>query len=228
MPATDRSTMELGSRDFSMEDLARFRDLALSDARFDAPHSELLVLSGLSGVKQYEGLDRMGPKDRWDNKEPTYLYFTISWPSRARCSLYIDPDRPARIVIEGPKDWKVKVEERMMTTFGGGDSRYKVHSKAGYVIIWISVVSIAALFIAGYVLGSNESDPTIILPVMISSGLLGLYLSFSKMKDLQPANTISLKGRKRWWLESLMHLLVIALGIISAIMASFLVRFFLE
>ncbi|MGA1822838.1 MAG: hypothetical protein ACMUIG_09960, partial [Thermoplasmatota archaeon] len=160
--------------------------------------------------------------------EPSYLYYTITWPALGRCSIYLDPDRPAKIVIEGKQDWVDQVESDIKKEFVKGDSRYLVHQRGGIFLIWLMVIVIAILGLMITSIIRGEVNPLMILVVLVMSGILGTYMSLLKAKEIQPANTISLKGRKRPRLESLMHIITIALGIISAILATIIVEFALD
>jgi hypothetical protein len=218
-----RRTIELGSQDLGIADLAGFREKVVSGSWPGKDASELIVLSGFSGTFQFESLNDLYAKVKTLPTEPVYLYYSITYPSKARCSLYLDSDLPARIVLEGDEEWLSGAEQGIKALFRSGDRRYLLHNSKGFLIIWASVIGIAAMMIAGFVIGSGSNDPMIIIPVIISAGLLGIYLSLAKIKDIQPANTISLYRKREWWVESILHLLTVALGIISAIIASLIV-----
>ena len=220
---TERRTIELGSQDIGIGDLAMFREKVVSRSGLGDRASELIVLSGFLGTFQFESLTDLNAKVGTLPSEPVYLYYSITYPSKARCSLYLDPDLPARVVLEGGGKWVSEVEKDLKDLFRSGDKRYLLHNPKGFLVIWASVIGIAALMLGGFVIGSGSTDPMIIIPVIVSAGLLGTYLSLAKLKDIQPANTISLQRKRAWWVESTLHLLTVALGIISAIIASLIV-----
>jgi hypothetical protein len=223
MLKNQRTVIELGSQDLGIGDIARFRDCLMAGSGFSEEAAELIVLSGFSGVSEFHSLSELSERMSDLPKEPSYLHYSLTWPSKARCSIYIDPDLPTRIVLEGDGGWVKEEERRTLNLFQAGDKRYRLHGKAGYLLIWASVIGIATLILMGFIIGSGSKDPMVIIPVIISSGLLGIYLSLVKLKDIQPANTISLVRRRAWWIESVLHLLTIALGVISAIIATVIV-----
>lgn len=224
MERSERSVLELGSLDVGLDELRGFKEAALLAAKLDMAPMELIVNSGLSGVDHYSSLGSLIESTPKSKFAPSYLHYSITWPSRARCSLYLDPDRPARIVLEGDRGITGRMREAFSKTFGKGDERFRLHGPIGLFLIWLAVILIASTFTIAYIIGSGSADPMIIIPVIVSSGVLGIYLSFFKLKDINPANTISLGSRQSWVGNMLLNLLTVALGIISAIMSAFILR----
>ena len=224
MERPDRTVLEFGSLDVGLEELKAFREGAIGAAGFDNAPMELVVNSGLSGVEHYDSLEELLERAKVHVLKPTYFHYSITWPSRARCSLYLEPDRPARIVMEGD----VEVLERMKRAFssrlGMGGKRYRLHGPVGLFLIWLAIILIASAFTVAFIIGSGSADPVIIIPVIVSSGVLGIYLSIFKLKELNPANTISLGSRCAWMGNIILNMLTVALGIISAIIAAFILR----
>ncbi|MDG6224965.1 MAG: hypothetical protein QCI82_05575 [Candidatus Thermoplasmatota archaeon] len=224
MERPDRTVLEFGSMDMGLDELKIFRESALKASGLDSTPMELVVNSGLSGVEHYDGLEELLERYRVHMFKPSYFHYSITWPSVARCSLYLEPDRPARIVMEGGSD----VLERMKRTFtsklGTGGKRYRLHGPVGLFLIWLVVILIASTFILAFIIGSGSADPVIIIPVIVSSSVLGMYLSMFKLKDLNPANTVSLGPRGGWIGNVILNMLTVALGIISAIIAAFILR----
>jgi len=223
MASTERISMDLRSQDVTADELVELRKAVSERSQFGHPPKELIMLSGLSGTTDFSDLGSfLKIKDDLP-REPVYLHYSLTFPSLARCSLYLDADRPARIVLEGPPEWTEDLTKSIKGIFSAGDARYRLYGKYGFLVIWASVVIIASAFLVTYVLVSSDPDPLIIIPVIISSGLLGIYLSLANIKELQPANTISLRGKRKWYLETGLHLGTVALGIVSAILATYIV-----
>lgn len=219
-----RTVLEIGSLDVGLEELEAFRKGALGAAGFDSAPMELLVNSGLSGVEHYDSLEELLERSKVHLFKPSYFHYSITWPSRARCSLYLEPDRPARIVLEGGGDVLERMKRSFSSRFGKGGKRYRLHGPVGLFLIWLAVILIASAFIVAFIIGSGSADPVIIIPVIVSSSVLGIYLSMFKLKELNPANTVSLGSKRSWVGNVILNMLTVALGIISAIIAAFIIR----
>jgi hypothetical protein len=224
MGSYGRIVVDLRSQDLDMSDLTEFRDRLgkVLGKRIE----ELIMFSSANKPYQFKSLGdfKENMKDIPDNA--SYFYYTISNKSGERCSLYLDPDRPGKVVIEGSKEWTSRMEEVVSGIFPSGGERYKVHDKYGIVLIWSTVVVLAGLILGGAYLLFNI-DATVISVVIFTSSILGIYLSVRKSKELQPANTISFIKKRRFWIDTVLYLVMVALGIVSAIMASVIVQGFL-
>jgi len=224
MGSYERTVVDLRSQDLDISDLSGFRD-RIKKAH-DGNLQELIMFSSSNKPYQFNSLgsfmERMS--DIPDNA--SYFYYTLSTDVGERCSLYLDPDRPGKVVIEGSKEWTKRMRDVISNLFPSGGERYKVHQKYGIVLIWSVVVILAAIILgAAYVL--FRIDALVISVVIFTSSILGIYLSVRKSRELQPANTISFVKRRRFWLDTVLNTIVIVLGVISAILASVLVQNFL-
>jgi hypothetical protein len=155
----------------------------------------------------------------------SYFYFTLTYHGGERCSLYLDPDRPGKVVIEGHGKWADLMEKRVHEAFPKGGERFRIHQKFGILMIWGIIVLLAAviLTVASLFIGL---DPVVFSVVIFTSSILGIYLSIVKSKELQPANTISFVKKRKFWFETFLNLLTIGLGIICAVLATVLVQGF--
>lgn len=221
--------MDLQSQDVGLEELRGFRKAVMSTAGGKAGKpEELIMFSAESRPYQYDSLDSMVEELPSLPEGASYLYYTIRFRKLGRCSLYLDPDRPGKVVIEGDEGWMERVSRAVSDGMGKGDPRHVVHSRAGVFIIWGIIVSVAILALTITTLAMGGADPILTAVIIFMSGMLGIYLSLVKMKEIQPANRISFSGSSRWWVESLLHLVTIALGIICAIMGAVLVKEILD
>lgn len=229
MSKETRKVFDLGSQDFELNDLKQFRDTIMKHPLMKKRiPNELIMFSRDSEPYTFKNLQELLKEISSLPPEVSYLSYTITWPSLGRCSIYLDPDRPAKIVIEGDHEWVEEIESDIKKQFIQGDRRYLVHQKGGIFLIWgmVLIIAVLGLIIASVILG--EINPLMIIIVLFMSGVLGTYMSLMKAKDIQPANTISFQGRRRPRLETLMHIMTIALGIICAILATIIVEFALS
>jgi hypothetical protein len=223
MGSYSRTVVDLRSQDLDISDLTEFRDRL--GKGMGGKMEELIMFSSSNRPYQFTSLTSFKGqmKDIPDNA--SYFYYTISTKGGDRCSLYLDPDRPGKVVIEGSKEWSSQMEEVVSDLFPSGGERYKVHHKYGIVLIWSMVVLLAAVILGGaYLL--FDIDAMVISVVIFTSSILGIYLSVRKSKELQPANTISFVKKRRFWVDTVLNLIMVALGIISAILASVFVQNF--
>ncbi|HHD15707.1 MAG TPA: hypothetical protein ENK47_03260 [Euryarchaeota archaeon] len=227
MGPKSKSIIELGSQDLTVEYMERFRDLALRFLKGygDEKPQELIMFSARAQPYQYSSLDDLRKEIGRIPDDASYFYYTITYPSGERCSLYLDPDRPAKLVVEGDRDMNRHLPDQFKLLFPQGGKRYVVHGRWGIFMIWAIVIVTASAFLTAYSLLSHP-DPYLIVWVLFISSLLGIYLSLVKAKEMTPANTISLgRRRKRPLLDLFLHFITIALGIISVILVMFFVEY---
>lgn len=218
----ERRVIDLRSQDLELSDLERFRKTVSGSDSKDRPE-ELIMFSSSSKPYQFNSLsDFMKEMDSIPN-DASYFYFTLTYHGGERCSLYLDPDRPGKVVVEGPEKWAETMENRIHEVFPKGGERFRVHQRYGILLIWGIVVILAAVILAvtSLIFGI---DPLVFSVVIFTSSILGIYLSIVKAKELQPANTISFVKKRKFWLETMLHFLTIALGIICAVLATVLVK----
>ncbi len=223
MGSYGRTVVDLRSQDLDISNLTQFRDRL--GKNMGAGIEELIMFSSANRPYQFVSLDEFKEKMTDIPDNASYFYYTISTKGGERCSLYLDPDRPGKVVIEGSKEWASRMEEVVNGIFPSGGERYKVHDKYGIVLIWSIVVVLAAIILGGAYLLFNI-DATVISVVIFTSSILGIYLSVRKSKELQPANTISFVKKRRFWMDTVLYLVMVALGIVSAILASVMVQSF--
>jgi len=221
-----RTALELGSQDLKVIDLQRFRDVVMGRAKKGVKKpQELIMFSSGPKAFQYALLDEF-LKDVGAIPEDTgHFYYTIAYTGSRRCSLYLDPDRPAKVVIEGDRGWIDEMEPVLRKTFPKGGMRYLVHGTWGIFMIWAAVLLTAAVVLAATALIIGL-EPVVLSSVLLAAGILGTYLSIRNAKELQPANTITFVKRKRVWFDTLMHFMTIVLGIISAVLATLIIKAF--
>ena len=224
MKGMERRVIDLRSQDLEISDLEKFKEAVSVTEKGKTPE-ELIMFSSSSKPYQFNALsDFMKEMDSIPN-DASYFYFTLTYHGGERCSLYLDPDRPGKVVVEGPKQWAEMMENRVHETFPKGGERFRVHQKFGILMIWGIIVLMAAviLVITSLIFGL---DPLVYSVVIFASSILGIYLSIVKAKELQPANTISFVKKRRYWFETLLHLITVGLGIICAILVTVLVKGF--
>jgi len=222
MKGQERRVIDLRSQDLTVSDLQKFRDNIIRSTKEGSPE-ELIMFSSSSKPYQFGSIADLEEKVGSIPDDAGYFYYTLSYPSGKRASLYLDPDRPGKVVIEGPLDWIGKEEEEITGMFPRGGERYRVHQRFGILLIWGSIVVLAAVILgAAYLL--VDLDPMVISVVIFTSSILGIYLSVVKSRELQPANTISFVKKRKFMWETLLHLLTVALGIISAVLAAVFVE----
>lgn len=227
MTARIRRSIDLRSQDLSPDDIRRFQKTFIDFTKDEGEHQELLMFS--TGIKPYQ-YTSLGDFEKDLKKIPEnaeYFYYTLTLPSGDRCSLYLDPDRPAKVVIEGKENFVRELAKNMEKTFPKGGVRYKTQGSLGYFLIWGTVVVTSFAFILAYTLLSGSgANPYLVAWVIFVSSLLGIYLSIVKSKDIYPANTMSLTGRrKRPMIDLFLHFITVALGIISVILVLLFVEF---
>ncbi len=219
-----KTVIDIRSQDIKIPDLERFRKVVSSNRPENGTRSqELIMFSVRSKPYTYQGLEELKKELDTIPEGVIYLYYTLSFGPDIRISLYLDPDQPARVVIEGDEGWVDNMENVMKTQFGKGGSRYLIHSKGGFIILYGSVLGIAlfALTITSFVKGG--SNPILTAFIIVVAGFMGIYISMIRVKDLHPANTVSFGKRRPWWLESLLNLIVVILAIVCAILVAELV-----
>mgnify|MGYP001312013231 CR=1 FL=1 len=225
MPGQKREVIDLRSQDFTLEDMKRLRKTALSNPLMESrPPNEMILFSDGNEQFQFQSLEDMEKKESVVPKEAEFLYYTLTWPSKGRCSIYLDPDRPTKVVLEGGEKWIDSMKDTISGEFQLGDRRYLLHTQGGPFVIWAVVVgiSILSLIIASFVRG--VVDPVMIGVVLLTSGILGIYLSIVNKHDLGPANTISFERKKIWWHDMVLHAITITLGIVCAILSTVLIE----
>lgn len=218
----DRKVIDLKSQDLASQDLMVFRRVILK-GQGKREHQELISFNSGAIPHNYSSLSDFQTDMESIPDDASYFSYTITLSSGNRCSLYLDPDRPGKIVLEGTRDWVRSKTGEIASHFPEGGERYIVHGKIGIFIIWAIVVALAAviLLVASLFMGP---DPVVISSVIFTSSVLGIYLSVVKAKEIQPANTISFVKRRKYWLETILHFVTIGLGIVSAIFATLIVK----
>jgi hypothetical protein len=227
MSTRKRRSIDLRSQDLTVEDMERFRETFLDSSKGGRNNQELIMFSAKAKPYQFISLDEFNRNLKSVPKDAEYFYYTLTLPNGDRCSLYLDPDRPARIVVEGSDGFVNELATDMERTFPRGSSRYKTQGNLGYFIIWGVVVGVAFIFILAYTLATGSHvNPFLVAWVLFISSLLGIYLSIAKSKEINPANTMALgKKRKRPMLDIFLHFITVALGIISVILVLLFVEF---
>jgi hypothetical protein len=223
--AVNRIAIDMGSQDFSLDDMKAFRNLVMMNPLLEGrPPNELITFSKDSDAYQFKNIDEMTDSQKGIPDDPNYLYYTLTWPSKGRCAVYVDPDRPTKVVLEGNNRWIERMKEGIKDTFKIGDRRYLLHTPGGIFFIWGAVLVLAIILLSAASIVLNEINPLMILVVLLTSGMLGVYLSIVKSQELQPANTISFVKKRLWWMDLIMHSITIVLGIICAILATYIVQ----
>jgi hypothetical protein len=227
MSGRNRKTIDLGSQDLSAGDMRKFRQAFLDYADGKGKHQELIMFSAGAKPYQYSSMDQFERDLGSIPGDAEYFYYTLTLHGGDRCSLYLDPDRPARVVVEGGDSFVEVLTGGMEKAFPKGGSRYIAHGTAGYFIIWGAVVAIAVVFLISYALAiGSEVNPYLIAWVIFVSSLLGIYLSIVKSREINPANTMVLgSGRKRPMIDIFLHFITVSLGIISVILVLLFVEF---
>ncbi|MGA1873124.1 MAG: hypothetical protein ACMUHY_05585 [Thermoplasmatota archaeon] len=220
MKDQDRRVIDLRSQDLSVSDLHGFRDKVIKG---DDRPEELIMFSSSSKPYQFTSISDLEERVGSIPDDASYFYYTITYQDGRRASLYLDPDRPGKLVLEGAGKWTEAMETSLLEMFPRGGERYRVHQRFGLLLIWGMVVLLAAVILTVFSLlfGIN---PVIISVVIFTSSILGIYLSIVKSKELQPANTISFVKRRKFLWETFLHMMTIALGIVSAILAAVIVE----
>ncbi|MEA3559282.1 MAG: hypothetical protein U9R75_08525 [Candidatus Thermoplasmatota archaeon] len=218
----ERNVIDLKSQDMAGNDLERFRRTVLRGVGKNE-FEELISFNSGSIPYNFASLQEFQRNRKAIPDDASYFSYTITLQKGDRCSLYLDPDRPGKLVIEGRSKWVEERTKDLEGEFPKGGERYVVHGAMGVFIIWASVVIIASiiLLITTLIIGL---DSVMISSVIFTSSVLGIYLSIVKSKEIQPANTISFVKRRNYWLETFLHVLTIALGITSAILATIIVK----
>lgn len=225
MKEMEKISIDLGSQDLTLNHMERFRKTVLDGAGSKKSFQELIMFSSDAKPYQYSSLMDFKEDLGLIPDSTGYFYYTISFSRGDRCALYLDPDRPARIVIQGEDDFLSKMNPIIEKGFPKGSSRYKAHSGWGYLTIWATVVIIAGSIIAAYSLLS-EPNPYLIVWVLFVSSVLGIYLSVAKGKEINPANTMALGNkRKHPYVDMILHMLTITLGIVSVILVILFIEF---
>jgi hypothetical protein len=227
MKDRSRISIDLRSQDLKTADMERFRAAAigLRSKRGEDDPQELIMFSVSAKPYQYPSLDAFKKESISIPDDANYFYYTITFPTGNRFALYLDPDRPAKMVIEGDKEFINLNKERMMQCFPKGGKRYLAQGKLGMFFIWGAVVFIALSVIGMYSVLSSP-NPYLILWVIFISSLLGIYMSMAKSKVINPANTMSLgRKRKHPLIDLMLHFITIALGIISVVLVILFIEY---
>jgi hypothetical protein len=221
----ERNVIDLKSQDMAGDDLERFRKTVLRGVGKNE-FEELISFNSGSKPYNFASLHEFQRNRKTIPDDASYFSYTITLQTGDRCSLYLDPDRPGKLVVDGGLEWVKKRTNDLEGEFPKGTERYVVHGAMGVFIIWAAVIILASiiLLVTTLIMGL---DAVIISSVIFTSSVLGIYLSFVKSKEIQPANTISFVKRRNYWLETFLHVLTIALGILSAILATIIVKSFM-
>ncbi len=226
MASLERSVIDLRSQDLGISDLETFRTTSLGiKGSKDGPLQELIMFSSSNKPYNFSSLEEFRKSIGKVPDNASYFYYTLTFSDGDRCSLYLDPDRPGKIVMEGSRSWRNKGSEAMTNVFPKGGERYRIHQRYGILLIWGMVIFMAVVILSiSYFL--IDVDALILSVVIFTSSILGIYLSIVRSKELQPANTISFVKKRKYWLETLLHLITIGLGIVCSVMAAFFVSSF--
>jgi hypothetical protein len=227
MVSQNRAVIDLRSQDLEISDLESFRKaMTGSGAGGEKSPEELIMFSSSNKPYQFDSLSKFEKNMGKIPDNASYFYYTLTFSSGDRASLYLDPDRPGKVVLEGSNTWLKRGSETISSLFPKGGERYKIHQRYGIILIWSMIIILAAVVLAVSSL-IVEITPVVISVVIFTSSMLGIYLSVVRSKELQPANTISFVKRRRFWVETVLHFLTIVLGIISAVLASVIVTWIL-
>ncbi len=227
MKKRTRISIDLNSQDLSVKHMESFRDIALVDPvqQKGGQAQELIMFSVKAKPYQFSSLTEFKNELGSIPDDASYFYYTITHSSGNRCALYLDPDRPAKIVIEGGTDFVETMSIKLKGLLPKGGKRYVLHGKWGFIGIWAAVVMIALSVIITYSIVSGP-DPYLISWVLFVSSILGIYLSIAKAKDINPANTMALGNiPKRPILDTTLHFLTIMLGVISVVLVILFIEF---
>lgn len=218
----ERKVLDLKSQDLATHDMVTFRDTVL-EGLSKTGHQELISFNSGSKPYNYSSLDEFRKMSDSIPDNASYFSYTMTFDTGDRCSIYLDPDRPGKLVIEGKPEFVSDLDGRLGKVFPKGSERYVIHKRMGIFIIWALVISMAAviLLITSLLIGP---DAIMISSVILTSSILGIYLSVVKSKEIQPANTISFIKRRNYWLDTVLHMLTIALGILSAVLATIILQ----
>ena len=218
----ERNVIDLKSQDMAGDDLGKFRKTVLSGIEKNE-FKELISFNSGSKPYNFASLDEFLKNRETIPDDASYFSYTISLTSGDRCSLYLDPDRPGKLVVDGSPEWVEMKTADLEVKFPKGSERYVVHGAMGVFIIWAAVIILATiiLLVTTLIIGL---DAVIISSVIFTSSVLGIYLSIVKSKEIQPANTISFVKRRNYRFETFLHVLTIALGILSAVLATMIVK----
>ena len=223
MTQGQRKALDLGSQDLTVDQISKVKEALVSCSGGKGRPEELVMLSAKSKPYQFDSLDAFIKELGKLPNDSSYFYYTVTFGASNRASLYLDPDRPAKLVLEGEPRWVVGVEETLSRAIPKGKHRHKLHGGWGFLAIWAMVMLIAAVFLVAISLARGP-EPLLILWVLLISGMLGAYLSIASSDKLNPANTLSFSKKRRPFLEVLLHFITIALGIISVIIVALLIE----
>jgi len=221
--SAERTVMDLGSQDLDMEFLKAFRRKLEENApSADRKGSGDLIMFTAGGRPyQFRDMDELSSSLGKLPQDVGYFYYTVLFGG-LRASLYLDPDRPAKLVLEGPKDDIGRLGGVLRKAFPPSGPREVIHGRFGPFIVWGTILVMALVFLAAVILATGEVRPLLVTWVILISGIVGVYLSIARSRAFAMASTMSLGKKRRPNLDLVLHFMTVALGIISVIIVAML------
>ena len=223
MPST-RKVIWLGSQDLDLGYLLSLRDRLKERSIPSGPKGweELIMFTAGGRPYQYKDLDELsGSMGKLPN-DIGYFYCTFLMDG-TRISLYIDPDRPSKLVLEGEGRVIEELARELKGAFPPSGPREVLHGKFGPFIIWGAVLTVSAVLLAAVILATGEVRPLLVTWVILISGLVGAYLSIARYSSIARTSTMSLGRKRSPYTELVLHFITVALGIVSVIMVVLLI-----
>jgi len=223
MPVT-RTVLDLGSQDLDLEFLMSFRDRLKKavTAKTARGLEELVMFSAGGRPYQFKDLDELSSSLGKLPKDIGYFYYTVVLAG-TRASLYLDPDRPSKLVLEGDRNEVDGLSANLGRAFPPSAPRHVFHSTLAPFLIWAVVLTMASVFLGAVVLATGEVRPLLVTWVIFISGMVGVYLSIARHGSFAQTSTMSLGKKRRPYLELVLHFITVALGIVSVIMVAMLI-----
>ncbi|MCU0798915.1 MAG: hypothetical protein MUC62_04510 [Candidatus Thermoplasmatota archaeon] len=219
----ERTVIDLGSQDLDIDFLNAFRRKLgeLAHPAGGSGREELIMFTAGGRPYQFKDLDELSSSMGALPQDVGYFYYTLI-SGGLRASLYLDPDRPAKLVLEGAKEEMARLGGELRKAFPPSGPRDVLHGRLGPFIVWGSVLAVAMVFLAAVVLATGEARPLLVTWVIFISGMVGVYLSIARSRAFAMASTMSLGKKRRPYLELVLHFITVALGIISVIIVAML------
>jgi hypothetical protein len=220
---SDRIVLDLGSQDLDLEFLKAFKR-KLKESSHPAGRSgneELIMFTAGGRPYQFKDLEELITSIGKLPEDVGYFYYTLLLGG-LRASLYLDPDRPAKLVLDGPKDATSKMGSVLRRSFPPSGPRDVIHGRFGPFIVWGTVLAMAVVFLSAVILATREVRPLLVSWVILISGMVGAYLSIARSRAFAMASTMSLGKKRRPYLDLVLHFITVALGIISVIIVAML------
>lgn len=220
---SDRIVLDLGSQDLDIEFLRLFKNKVeeISHPVGRSGKEELIMFTAGGRPYQFKDLEALSTSIGNLPEDVGYFYYTLLLGG-LRTSLYLDPDRPAKLVLEGPRDDIGKMGSVLRKAFPPSEPRKVIHGRFGPFIVWGTVLAMAVVFLSAVILATGEVRPLLVTWVILVSGMVGAYLSVARSRAFAMASTMSLGKKRRPYLDLVLHFITVALGIISVIIVAML------